>query len=412
MTTEQILSQVPLFRSLPQEEIDSLASALNPVELMAGATIFQEGSRDRRFYIVVEGQVEVYKKMDGEERLLATLKTGDLIGEMSLFSEDGSHTASVRALTDLRLLEMPPGQFDAMLHRQPELAYDLLSLLSQRLEQSENVTIRDLRNKNLELTVAYRELQEAHEQLLEKGKLEHEMQLASQIQRQILPQVVPTMACFDLGARMVPARQVGGDFFDFIALDDTRLGVVVGDVSDKGMPAALLMGLVYSLVRAEASRGLPAVEVLKRVNSHLLDIGTVGMYVTALYGILDCARRQFAFARAGHLYPLLLNSRGQPQELERTPGAALGVFPDPPLVETTVALPPGCVMLIYSDGLTEAAGQDGGEFGQAGAIEQLRQSLSLNAQDMVDSLLSEIQEFSQPNPCQDDITLVVIRAVE
>ena len=131
--------------------------------------------------------------MGGGERRLGVLHRGSLIGEMSLFSEDGSHTAGVRALTPLRLLEMTRPEFDALLHRQPMMAYDLVRLLSRRLERSENLTILDLQEKNRQLTQAYLELEAAQAQVVEKKKLEHELELAGDIQLQILPEVIPRL---------------------------------------------------------------------------------------------------------------------------------------------------------------------------------------------------------------------------
>ena len=185
---EHLISQVPIFASLPPGEIKHLANSLRVCEFTEGEILFREGDIDPHFYILLEGQVEVVKKLGTpEERILGVRGEAAFLGEMSLFSQGGQHTATVRAITPLTLLEMTRADFDALLHRQPALAYDLVRLLSRRLEQSENITILDLKEKNRQLTVAYQELQAAQAQVIEKEKLEHELDIARHIQQSILP---------------------------------------------------------------------------------------------------------------------------------------------------------------------------------------------------------------------------------
>ena len=227
-----------------------------------------------------------------------------------MFSEEGKHTASVRAHTPVRALEITRRDIDGLLHRWPLFAYELTRLLSQRLEQSENLTILELQEKNRQLTQAYEELKAAQAQIIEKERLEKELEVARQIQLSILPQELPAYPQHDFGALMIPARAVGGDFYDFIPLDQDRLGIVVGDVSDKGTPSALFMALSYSLVRAEAHRNSSPGETLQAVNRLLMEMNTSDMFVTVLYGVLDTARGEFSFARAGHPLPIVLDRKG------------------------------------------------------------------------------------------------------
>jgi len=140
----------------------------------------------------------------------------------------------------------------------------------------------------------------------------------------------------------------------FIMLDDSHLGIVVGDVSDKGVPAALFMSMTYSLVRAEASRNVSPAQTLQAANRHLLAMDVSAMFVTALYGILDCATGEFTYARAGHPFPLVLDHAAQPVESGTGLGQPLGLIDDPVLDVRTVAIPPGGSMLVFSDGLAES----------------------------------------------------------
>jgi serine phosphatase RsbU (regulator of sigma subunit) len=429
---ETVISSIPLFAALPATEIQFLANTLQPRVVAAGTTIIKEGGSDDRFYILLEGRAEVFKTMVGEERVvstetsdepallrgderfLAVIEQGSLIGEMGLFSQDSRHTASVRALTPMRLLEMTREDFDSLLQRQPVMTYDLVRTLSQRLERSENVTIIDLQEKNRQLTIAYRELQQAQAQIVEKEKLEHELELARQIQLAILPDQIPALPGFGLGATIAPARAVGGDFYDFIPLGDDLMGIVVGDVSDKGIPAAMYMSLTYGLIRAEARRTASPADTLNQVNKLLLEVTTSGMFVTVLYGILNKATREFRFARAGHEYPIILNSSGQPIELMPTSGRLMGILDDLDLHEESVQIPRGGMALIFSDGVTEAMNRDGEQFGASRAEDFLCQNMSdLSAGgsscQICERLLSALRSFVGPEPQHDDITIVAIQ---
>jgi serine phosphatase RsbU (regulator of sigma subunit) len=210
-----------------------------------------------------------------------------LFGEMSLLIPDGLRTASVRAHSPVKIMELSCPDFDKLLLRRPSLALELVRELSLRLRDSDNAMIRDLTDKNLELAQAYQELQAAQVQLVEKEKLEHELDLAHNIQQSILPDDLALMEGFDFGARMMPARAVGGDLYDFIQLDQDTVGISIGDVSDKGVPAAIFMALYCSLLRAEALHVSSPADVLRRVNRHLLDLTDARMFVTALYGVLN-----------------------------------------------------------------------------------------------------------------------------
>ena len=166
---EKILKNIPLFATLPVEEINSLSAILQAKEIPEGTFVFCEGEPGRRFFIIVEGQVDIIKAQGTEdERLLATRPAGSIVGEMSLFNTDGTHTATVRARSPLTVLEMTHSELDALLQRQPTLAYEMVRIISRRLTESENQTIRDLREKNLQLTEAYNELKAVQAQIIEK----------------------------------------------------------------------------------------------------------------------------------------------------------------------------------------------------------------------------------------------------
>ena len=359
----------------------------------------------------MEGLIEIVKALGtSDERLLGVREPGTFIGEMSLFNPEHRRTASVRARTALKLLEMTRMEFDALLARQPTLAHEMVRVLTGRLAAAENATVLDLRAKNQQLTQAYVELQAAHLQIVEKEKLEHELEVARQIQASILPRRLPRLPGFDLGARMEAAAAVGGDFFDFVPLGGGRLGIAVGDVSDKGMPAAIFMALARSLLRAEALRDASPLETLRSVNRLLLDMNDAGMFVTVLYGVLDGPGSAFTFARAGHESPLLVDAHGQVETPGRQPGQPLGLFQSPSLAEQTVRLQPGALLLIFTDGVVDAVDASNGDFG----LERLREALSAaahgSAQAVCDGLFAAITRHRGAAPQHDDVTLIAVKS--
>jgi serine phosphatase RsbU (regulator of sigma subunit) len=407
---EKALKQVALFAGLPSSEIKHLAGALREREFPAGAIFIQEGETADVFFIVVQGEVEIIKALGTpNERILGVGQPGSFLGEMGLIDPGSRRTASARALTPARLLLMTRADFDALLRRQPVLAYEMVRVLSGRLDQAQNRTILDLEEKNLQLTQACDRLKTAQTQLIEKEKMERELDVARGIQQSMVPRKCPHLTGFDFGARMVPARAVGGDFFDFIPLSENALGIVIGDVSDKGVPAALFMALSSNLVRAEARRSNSPGDVLRHVNRQLMEINDAGMFVTLFYGTLDSATRQLHYARAGHEIPIIFDARGNLIEPQRAPGLPLGVADDILLDEQIVVLPSGGTVLFYTDGITDALDPGGNQFGLdrlRHTLEQLRDS---PAQAICDTLLQTSDNYRAAAPQYDDITLVSIR---
>jgi serine phosphatase RsbU (regulator of sigma subunit) len=240
-------------------------------------------------------------------------------------------------------------------------------------------------------------------------RLEREMEIARKTQESILPDHLPTLPGYDFGALMIPARAVGGDFYEFITLDHDRLGVVIGDVADKGLPAALIMALTYSLVSVDALQTGSPVETLLNVNRHLLNVNASGMFVTLLYGILDCSTGAFRYARAGHLPPRVLDSFGQPVDIPVDRGQPLGLFTDIELDEQEFTLPPGGMALLFSDGLSEASNRQDDEFGDERLGRVLAECQGAAAQEVCEQLWLAVQNYSGASTLQDDFTVVVLK---
>lgn len=405
------IDQIPLFSTLPSDERQCLADILHPIDFPALTLLCTEGEVGDRMFIIITGEVEVIQALGTEdERTLNILHPGEYFGEMSLLERQGRRSASVRASTPVKVLEMSLADLDGMLQRWPQLAIDMLRELSLRLRDTEQATIRDLQEKNRQLNQAYQELQSAQAQIIEKERLERELQVAREIQMSILPDKLPIFDGYDFGAQILPARAVGGDLYDFVTLNQHNLGIMIGDVSDKGVPAALFMALTSSLLRAEASLDLQPSEVLLQVNRHLMDMNHAKMFVTALYGILSPESGKFDYARAGHETPLLVTADGETWSPPRNAGQILGIFPDPLIDEQSITIPPGGTLILYTDGVTDSTNDQGEFFDCQGMETVLQENHHLSAQELCEKMMAEILQHQGSSPQQDDITVVAIKA--
>jgi sigma-B regulation protein RsbU (phosphoserine phosphatase) len=255
------------------------------------------------------------------------------------------------------------------------------------------------------------QLKAAQGELVKKERMERELELARQVQQRMLPRTFPQVAGYAFAARNEPARQVGGDFYDVFQLDDDRFGVVIADVSDKGMPAALYMALARSLVRAEAHRERSPRAVLARVNQLLLELEEPKMFVTVFYGVVDGPARRLTYARAGHDYPLLLRE-GTVQELAGD-GTILGILDpdDVHLSEEQMDLRPGDRLVLYTDGLTDILAPDDRPFDPDQFAALLRSHAHLPAGELCAATFADLLAYQGTAEQYDDMTMLVVEVV-
>lgn len=239
---------------------------------------------------------------------------------------------------------------------------------------------------------------------------EQELQRALEIQQSLLPKQLPQPAGFEIAGTWEPARVVGGDYFDVIPLGETKIAVCIADVVGKSVSAALLMANVQAAVRAFASESARPSWLCSRVNAVLCNNIASGKFVTLFYGVLDSERGLFEYTNAGHLHPILMTHTGQVQRPD-SGGALLGVFPDWIYEDCTVQLAPGDRLLLFTDGVTEAANASGEEFGEERLIEAGRELEMASAEDFNRGLLSRVKAFCN-SPPQDDATLLLIRMLQ
>lgn len=410
MNTDLLL-RVPLFSGLPAGELEYLAGTLRVLDVPPGTALFHEQETGNELFIVITGQVEVAKGMNTpEEKILRTIGPGEYLGEMSLLTPEGQRSAGARAKDPCRLWVMTRTDFDGLLHRHPRLAYNIGKVLSERLAEFDAVAFRDLVEKNRQLQKAYDELKAAQAQIIEKERLQRELQVAASIQVSILPHSLPKVAGFEFGAHMTPARVVGGDFYDVFPLDDHRIGVLIGDVADKGVPSAIFMARTHALITSEALRGGAPSAVLRHVNQYLTQLEQIDLFVTVIYGILDCRTGEFAMARAGHEIPLKVNARGEVTELPHNPGMPIGVIPEFDLDEQSVVLVPGDTLLLYTDGMCDCRNAQGNDFGREHVSEVLGGLAGVEAQAACNALIKTLLLHRGGADQDDDVTLVAIRA--
>jgi serine phosphatase RsbU (regulator of sigma subunit)/anti-sigma regulatory factor (Ser/Thr protein kinase) len=249
-------------------------------------------------------------------------------------------------------------------------------------------------------------VQEQAAEAAERERYEQELRVAQLIQQQFLPRVLPDLRGWQVAAHYGPARVVGGDFYDFIDLDDGRIGIAVGDVADKGVPAALVMARTHSILRAEAPRLVDPGRVLARTNELLVPEMPARMFVTCLYGVLEPATGRFVFANAGHNLPCVKTSDGITEP--RATGLPLGLLPDITYEEAEATIEPGDEVLLFSDGLVEAHSANGEMYG----FPRLREAMAAEAGSgpgVIDRLLQRLDTFTGAGwEQEDDITLVTL----
>jgi len=236
-----------------------------------------------------------------------------------------------------------------------------------------------------------------------------ELEIASEIQQSFLPKEFPVVPGLAFAARTTPARMVGGDFYDFIPMAGGRWGILIADVSGKGVPAALLTGLSRALIRSRSvDHGSPA-DVLRAVNDFMAADNPTAMYVTCFFAVLDGGSGRLAYANAGHNPPLLLEGRDAPIEPLPATGTPLGLLAGAAYAERELKIGPGHTILLYTDGVTEAFGPGGDLFGQERLEALALEKSALPPQELLEAVEADVSRFSAGLPQSDDVTVVVVR---
>jgi len=244
------------------------------------------------------------------------------------------------------------------------------------------------------------------EQALQRMK--EEVRLAATIQMDLLPKAPPDVPGYDIAGVSIPAQLVGGDAFDFIPIDGTHIAITLADVSGKGLPASLLMANVQATLRGQTLVGPGASVCVQRANKLLFQSTSPDKFVTLFYSVLDAGAHTLTYCNAGHDHPFHFTGPGLPKRLE-TGGLVVSIVEEFPYQEDTVPLAPGDVVVVYSDGITEAVDPRAAQFGDAKIESVIAANRSLNAPGIIDAIVSAVRQHADTAAQADDMTIVVIK---
>lgn len=249
-----------------------------------------------------------------------------------------------------------------------------------------------------------------HEQLIEKQRLQAQLEIARQVQLELLPPRDPHLEGFDISAYNFPTEEVSGDYYDWVRVYDDQIGIVIADVSGKGVPAALLMAFLRASLRAASHIGYAPHISMSKVNYLLWESIERNQFVTAFYGILDATNRTLAYSNAGHNWPILMETDGTARFEERG-GVPLGMFRDSRYYEYYATIEPGQILVLYTDGVTEATNLAGEEYGRDRLVEAVRRCRELPAREMIDVLHRDLMEWTGGRGATDDVTFFIVKAL-
>ncbi|HEX9935125.1 MAG TPA: SpoIIE family protein phosphatase, partial [bacterium] len=247
-----------------------------------------------------------------------------------------------------------------------------------------------------------------HQETLEKQRIEEDLKLAHEIQKNLLPRSCPRGDRFEFAGYNLPSREVGGDYYDFIPLLDGKIGVVIGDISGKGIPAAILMSNLQATFRISAVQAGSPAETMRIVNNQIVQTTSVEKFATVFYGMYDPARYAFAYTNAGHNCPVVRRADGRYKYLKEG-GLVIGVMENVRYRSRQITLAPEDVLVFYTDGVTEARNADEEEFGEKRLLQAIERPYNGSAQSILDSILDAVTDFSSRDVQPDDLTLVVMR---
>src|SRR2546423_261941 len=250
-----------------------------------------------------------------------------------------------------------------------------------------------------------------HEQLIEKKRLEGQLEVARQVQLELLPPKDPQVRGYDISAYNFPTEEVSGDYYDWVRIYDDEIGIVIADVSGKGVPAAILMAFLRASLRAATHIGYATNISMAKVNYLLYESIERNQFVTAIHGILDASNKTLSYSNAGHNPPLLLKANGQSSFIYYGE-QPLGMFPRTRYHENHLLIEPGDIFVLYTDGATEAQSPSGEEFGRERLAEAVKEQCTKPARELIASLQMEILEWTAGAGSSDDVTFFVIKALK
>lgn len=356
------------------------------LEYAAGEVVFQPGDYADRMYVVLDG---VLRLTLGENEI-DVMTAGDLFGEMGMV-ENRPRNGTVTAVTDSTLIPIDRLRFAALVRQHPGFATRVMTIISTRLSRRTEGEVK-------------------------RRSLERELAIGRKMQLSLLPQGTPQITGWQFAAHYHSAWQVGGDFYDFIKLEDNaqdagRICLVIGDVTGKGVPAALYMAVGRTLIRAETGKGTSSAAVLQRVNELILSDNRSPLFLSALHALLDVRTGVLNYASAGHNLPLCLRQAAGTVEELPAQGYLLGAFRDVSFSEQETVLHEGDALVMYTDGVSDARDAEGHFFGEERLKSAVAAAGDCSAEEIVQAIVTAVGSFTGSVPQADDMTVLVARRI-
>lgn len=251
---------------------------------------------------------------------------------------------------------------------------------------------------------------ELHEQLIEKKRLEAQLEIARHVQLELLPAADPKINNFDISAYLFPTEQVSGDYYDWVQVFEDQIGIVVADAVGHGIPAALLMAFLRASLRSCVQIGYAPHIAFSKVSNLLSDSTEEHQFITSIYGILDATNRTFVFSNAGHNPPLLIKPDGEHRYVEYG-DQPLGMFPDTHYHQHFIRMEPGQVLVLYTDGIIEGENAAGEDFGRERFANSVLNAIHLPAKRIINHIRKDIADFTERKFLDDDGTLFIVKAI-
>lgn len=390
---QDLIRQHGLFEGIAPELISPLLERSTSMRLEPDDILLRPGQKNRRLFLLLSGRLEI-RFSENPDGLGLVLSPGECVGDMSLI-ERRAVSAWVVALGHCELIAFEEDAVWSLLATIPGVARNLLRMLSRRMRR-QNEHTRDAMAQELRL-------QHLHEELAN----------AQKIQLSMLPSrapLLPPETGIEVAAMMQAATEVGGDFYDVIALGDQRFALLVGDVSGKGMPAALFMVKTLTLFRSECQRDGALDSIVTQVNRRLCEDNSAYLFVTLFAAVLDAATGQLTYVNAGHNVPLLMDGAGRAQRLPQPRGGMLlGVDPQAEFEPARVTLRREDTLLLFTDGANEARNGARAFYGEQRLMQAFSSADGAAAGTVLARVLRDIAEFVDDHAQSDDLTLMVVR---
>ena len=422
-----ILAPHPIFARFDRESLLAVAGEFGVATYPAGATIMREGDPGSFALVILEGEVEIFVALPTGPVPMATLGPSRIVGELGAFT-DMPRTATVIARTDLAVARIEQDSLMRLSAEYPAIGMAIIRELGGRLagmnrslayltqaaealarDEYDAALLDELTSQPGELATFARAFAGMAAELRAKQKRREEMRAAAEIQQSILPPPwawTGPAACVDLHAEMHPAREIGGDFYDYYLIDADRLAITVADVSGKGIPAALFMAVSRTVMRGvSAARDMSA--GMSEANRLLATQNAACMFVTMFHGVLDLTSGVLRYCNAGHNPPYLLRAAGGRTILNAT-GVPFGIDESMPCGIAETVLDPGDALFLFSDGIPEAFDMAGNEFGAARLEQALEAARDCGAAGLVRRVLGAVAAFAAGAEQSDDITCLAL----